>query len=202
MLGWAQVTLVGAGGVAGPIQLPLTDLDAPLLTQSWREGKKNAKREGVQPRGCGGNMCVPSRRQIGFGVQRPSGWQERVGLPTSMKPERQAYLTTEPTHQSLPYTTPLESTSGRPQFTETHKPCSVHPRPTRRGLCRLCSWWVHLYREFCNRASSSWSPHSDPSSAPGAALCTPPHRGAPSLTSTCHWWLLRESTLSHLRYNT
>lgn len=51
--------------------------------------------------------CFYSRRQVGFGVQRPLDWQDLVGFPTSMKPDRQAYLTTEPTHQSLPYTTPL-----------------------------------------------------------------------------------------------
>lgn len=58
------------------------------------------------------NICVIvvsvySLRQVGFWVQRPLGWQDLVGFPTSMKPGWQEYLTTEPTHQSLPYTCPL-----------------------------------------------------------------------------------------------
>lgn len=58
-----------------------------------------------------------SRRQVGLGVQRPLDWQALAGSPSSRNPGRQLYRTTEPTHQSLPYTTELKSASGRPQFT-------------------------------------------------------------------------------------
>lgn len=58
-----------------------------------------------------------SRRQVGLGVQWPSDWQALAGSPSSRNPGRQLYRTTEPTHQSLPYTTELKSASGRPQFT-------------------------------------------------------------------------------------
>lgn len=34
LFGWAEVALVSAGGVARPIELPLTDLNASLLTHS------------------------------------------------------------------------------------------------------------------------------------------------------------------------
>lgn len=58
-----------------------------------------------------------SRRQVGLGVQWPLDWQALAGSPSSRNPGRQLYRTTEPTHQSLPYTTELKSASGRPQFT-------------------------------------------------------------------------------------
>lgn len=44
-------------------------------------------------------------------------WQALAGSPSNRNPGRQLYRTTEPTHQSLPYTTELKSASGRPQFT-------------------------------------------------------------------------------------
>lgn len=89
--------------------------------------------------------CDPqqySRRQVGLGVQRPSDWQALAGSPSSRNPGRQLYRTTEPTHQSLPYTTELKSTSGRPQFTgdrevpvgsmelALHAACSAEPKET------------------------------------------------------------------------
>lgn len=70
------------------------------------EARENAGQEGLE-RFCSLGLRAYSLRHVGFVVQRPSDWQDLVGLPSSMKPGRQAYLTTEPTHQSLPYTTPL-----------------------------------------------------------------------------------------------
>lgn len=89
LFGRTKVALVCAGRGTGPVQLPLADLDATPWTHSYSGWSRRAAlrigTEWIQSLWC----SVYSRRQTGFGVQRPLAWQYLVSCPTNTKPGRQ-----------------------------------------------------------------------------------------------------------------